>query len=150
MFRVFSHTPEARGSILGQFIPKTQKCYLISQYCKMVLYTQYCKIRIKVQWSNQGKIVAHFPTPRCSSYWKGNLRVALDYGRQTYLLNDWIDLCKNMYYIRRLVGYLLEDLFHMPHKLHEWHNRKCTDCLKYNGCRLFRSRSDTQIAWVVC
>ena len=35
-----------------------------------------------VKWSNPGKGVAPFPTPRCSSYWKGSLRVALDYGRQ--------------------------------------------------------------------
>ena len=30
--------------------------------------------------------VATFLTPRCSSYWKGSLQVALDYGRQPYLL----------------------------------------------------------------
>ena len=27
-----------------------------------------------------------FPTPWCSSYWKGSLQVTLDYGRQLYLL----------------------------------------------------------------
>ena len=40
----------------------------------------------KVKWSNPGKGVAPSLTPLCSSYWKGNLLVALDYGRQHYLL----------------------------------------------------------------
>ena len=38
------------------------------------------------KWSNPGKGVALFPTPRYSSYWKGSLRVTLDYSRQLYLL----------------------------------------------------------------
>ena len=37
-----------------------------------------------VKWSNPGKGVALFPTPWCSSYWKGNLPVSLDYRRQLY------------------------------------------------------------------
>ena len=40
----------------------------------------------RVKWSNPGKGVAPSPTPWCSSYWKGSLRVTLDYGRQLYLL----------------------------------------------------------------
>ena len=32
-------------------------------------------------------LVAPFPTPRCSSYWKGSLRVPLDYNRQLYFYN---------------------------------------------------------------
>ena len=40
----------------------------------------------RVKWSNPGIGVAPSPTPRCSSYWKRSLRVALDYGRQlTYI-----------------------------------------------------------------
>ena len=35
-----------------------------------------------IKWSNPGKEVAPSPTPRCSSYWKGSLLIALDYGRQ--------------------------------------------------------------------
>ena len=38
----------------------------------------------RVKWSNPGKGVVLFPTPRCYSYWKGSLLVALDYGRQLY------------------------------------------------------------------
>ena len=40
----------------------------------------------RVKWSNPGKVVAPSPTLRCSRYWKGNLRIALDYGCQFYLL----------------------------------------------------------------
>ena len=36
----------------------------------------------RVKWSNPGNGVAPSPTPRCRSYWKGSLRIALDYGRQ--------------------------------------------------------------------
>ena len=35
-----------------------------------------------VKWNNPGEGVAPTPTPRCSSYWKGSLRVTLDYSRQ--------------------------------------------------------------------
>ena len=38
----------------------------------------------RVKWSNPGKGVAPSPTPWCSSYWKGNHMVTLDYGRQLY------------------------------------------------------------------
>ena len=38
----------------------------------------------RVKWSNPGKGVAPFPTPWCSSYWKGSLWVTLDYSRQLY------------------------------------------------------------------
>ena len=38
----------------------------------------------RVKWSNPAKGVAPSPTPCCSSYWKGSLRVTLDYGRQLY------------------------------------------------------------------
>ena len=51
-----------------------------------LLNTQHYKVRIKgkVEQSREG--VAPSPTPWCSSYRKGNLRVTLDYGRQLYLL----------------------------------------------------------------
>ena len=32
----------------------------------------------RVKWSNPGNGVAPSPTPRCSSYWKGSLRVTFD------------------------------------------------------------------------
>ena len=40
----------------------------------------------RVKWSNSGKGVAPSLTSRCSSYWKENLLVALNNGRQLYLL----------------------------------------------------------------
>ena len=39
---------------------------------------QYNKVRIKEKWSNPGKRVAPSPIPKCRSYWKGSLQVALD------------------------------------------------------------------------
>ena len=45
-----------------------------------LLNTQQYKVRIK----GKGKGVALSPTPLGSSYWKGSLLVALDYGRQLY------------------------------------------------------------------
>ena len=42
----------------------------------------------RVKWSNPGKGVVPFPTLRCCNYWKGSLRVPLDYGCQLYLLSN--------------------------------------------------------------
>ena len=39
----------------------------------------------RVKWSNPKNGVAPSRTPRCSSYWKGSLRVTLDYSLQLYL-----------------------------------------------------------------
>ena len=39
----------------------------------------------RVKWNNSGKGVAPFPTPRCSSYWKGSLLATVDYSHQLYL-----------------------------------------------------------------
>ena len=80
--RVFANGPGDLGSIPGRVIPKTQKMVLDSS----LLNTQHYKVRIKgrVEQSREG--VAPSPTPWCSSYRKGSLRVTLDYGRQLYLL----------------------------------------------------------------
>ena len=47
----------------------------------------------RVKWSNRGKGVAPSPTPRCSSYRKGSLRVTLDYGRQLYFTLIYRYIC---------------------------------------------------------
>ena len=54
-------------------------------------YTQQYKVHIEGKWINPGKVVVPSPTLRCSSYWKGSLLVAFDYGRQLYLhlLSYW-------------------------------------------------------------
>ena len=80
--RVFANGPGDLGSIPGRVIPKTQKMVFDAS----LLNTQHYKVRIKgkVEQSREG--VAPSPTPWCSSYQKGSLRVTLDYGRQLYFL----------------------------------------------------------------
>ena len=77
---MFANGPGDLGSIPGRVIPKTQKMVLDAS----LLNTQHYKVRIKgkVEQSKEG--VAPSPTPWCSSYRKGSLRVTLDYGRQLY------------------------------------------------------------------
>ena len=82
MSRVFTNGPGDLGSILGRLIPKTQKWYLIPP-CLTLSIIRY---RSMVKWSNPRTWVAPSPTPWCSSYWKGSLRITLDYGRQLYFL----------------------------------------------------------------
>ena len=48
----------------------------------------------RVKWSNPWKGVAPSPTPRCNSYWKGSFLVTLDYGRQLFLLNHYVQIKK--------------------------------------------------------
>ena len=73
--------PGDLGSIPGRVIPKTQKMVLDA----ILLNTQHYKVLSRVKWSNPGKGVTPSPTPWCSSYRKGILRVTLNYGRQLYL-----------------------------------------------------------------
>ena len=47
----------------------------------------------RVKWSNPGKGVAPSPTPWCSSYRKGSLRVTLDYGRPLIYIYIYICVC---------------------------------------------------------
>ena len=78
--RVFANGPGDLGLIPARVIPKTQKMVLDAS----LLNTQHYKVRIKgkVEQSREG--VEPSPTPWCSSYRKGSLRVTLDYGRQLY------------------------------------------------------------------
>ena len=78
--REFANDPGDLGSIPGRIIPKTLKWYSIPPSVTL----SNIKNVSRVKWSNPGKGVAPSPTPRCSSYWKGSLLVALDYGRQLY------------------------------------------------------------------
>ena len=81
MDRVFANGPRDLGSIPGQVIPKTQKMVLEAT----LLNTQQYMVRIKdkVEQSREG--VAPSPTPQCSSYRKGRLRVTLDFSRQLFI-----------------------------------------------------------------
>ena len=76
--RMFANGLGDLGSIPGRVIPKTLKWYLIPP-CLAHSDIRYVS---RVKWSNPWKGVAPFPTPRCSSYWKRGLLVALDYGCQ--------------------------------------------------------------------
>ena len=80
--QVFTNSLGDLGSIPGRIIPKTLKMVLNTS----LLNTQQYKVLSRVKWSNPGKGVAPSPKPQCSSYWKGSLLVALDYGCQLYLL----------------------------------------------------------------
>ena len=72
---VFANGPGDQSSIPSWVIPKTPKMVLDAS----LLNTQLYKAWIKGKLSNSGKGV----TPWCSNYWKGSLRVALDYGWTT-------------------------------------------------------------------
>ena len=108
--RVFANGPGDLGSIPGRVIPKTQKMVLDAS----LLNTQHYKVRIKgkVEQSREG--VAPSPTPWCSSYRKGNLRVTLDYGRQLYFFT-YIFFKKN--YPRKFVS-----------NLNNWHSTMEFSC----------------------
>ena len=81
-----------------------------------LLNTQHYKVRIKgkVEQSREG--VAPSPTPWCSSYRKGSLRVTLDYGRQ-------------LFYYRFIARSFMYQLYNHLVLLH------------INHCRLFNAKS---------
>ena len=80
--RVFANGPVDLGSIPGRVKPKTQKMVLDAS----LLNTHHYKVRSKGKMEISREGVAPSPTPRCSSYRKGRLRVTVDYGHQIYLL----------------------------------------------------------------
>ena len=77
--RMFANCPGDLDSIPGRVIPKTLKMVLDTS----LLNTHRLRYVSRVKWSNPGKGMAPFPTPWCSSYWKGSLLVALDYYNST-------------------------------------------------------------------
>ena len=88
MVRIFTNCPGDRGSIPGQVIPKTLKMTLDAA----LLNIQHYKVRMRSKWSNSGKEVVPSSTPRCSSYWKGSLRVAPEYSRPIYYICIYIHI----------------------------------------------------------
>ena len=63
----------------------------------------------RVKWSNPGKGVVPSPTPWCSSYRKGSLRVTLDYGRQLYFTYG----CDSNFFFtssKRIFGFFLTEV----------------------------------------
>ena len=69
--RLFTNGLGDQGSIPCRVIPKTQKMVLDTS----MLNTLHYKVCIKGKWSNPEKVVVPYPTPQCSSYWKGSLQV---------------------------------------------------------------------------
>ena len=86
MVRVFANGSGDLGSIPDRVIPKAPKMVLDV----ILLNTQRYEVRIegKVEQSRERSSVP--PTPWCSSYRKGSLRVTLDYGRQLYFYKKYI------------------------------------------------------------
>ena len=74
--RVFADGPGDLGSIPGRVIPKTLKMVLDTA----LLNTQQYKVRIKNKVEQSRERSRAPRIPRCSSYWKGSLRVALSTG----------------------------------------------------------------------
>ena len=95
MVRMFANGPGDWGSIPGRVIPKTKKIVLDAS-CLTLSIIRYGSW---LKWSNPGKGVEPSPTPWCSSYQKESLLVALDHGRQLYLLfiskTHWNSVDKN-------------------------------------------------------
>ena len=84
---------------------RLKKWYLIPP-CLTLSIIRYVS---RVKWSNPGKGVALSPTSQCSSYWKGSLRVALDYGRQLYFIYIYLYKCAYSLYS----GYLWTNMYKM-------------------------------------
>ena len=73
---------------------RPKKCNLIPP-CLTLSIIRYAS---RVKWSNLGNLVVHFPTPWCSSYWKGSLLVPLDKRKTTlliYFLINALDSCSD-------------------------------------------------------
>ena len=66
----------------------------LKKWCLMLpcLTLNIIKYGSRVKWSNPEKELVSSPTPRCSCYRKGNLRVTLDYGHLLYLLLIYIPI----------------------------------------------------------
>ena len=82
--KVFANGSADRGSIPGRVIPKTLKMVLDTS----LLRTQRIRFVSKVKWSSSGEELVSSPTPRCSCYWKGSIRVSLDNSRLKVCIND--------------------------------------------------------------
>ena len=84
------HTGESVRQWPGRsgFNPKIESYQRLKKWYLMppCLTLSIIRYGSRVKWSNSGKGVVPSPTPRCSTYRKGSLRVILDFGRQLYLL----------------------------------------------------------------
>ena len=77
---MFASSLGDRNSIPVELYQRLKKWYLMPRW----LALSTIRYGSRVKWSNLVKGVVPSPTPYCSSYWKGSLWVAPDYGRQLY------------------------------------------------------------------
>ena len=80
--RVFARQTGVQSQV--ESYQRLKKWYLLPP-CLTLSIIRY---ESRVKWNNPGKGVAPFHTRWCNSYWKGSLRVTLDYGRQLYFTNN--------------------------------------------------------------
>ena len=81
----------------------------------------------RVKWINPGKGVAPSPTSRCSSYWKGSLRITLDYGRQLCFAYSfkYLVLIQIIYtYMVSSIPIKYKKIFKKIDLIHRWHPTK--------------------------
>ena len=83
---------------------RLKKWYLIPP-CLTLSIIRYVS---RVKWSNPGKGEVPSFTHQCNSYWKGSLRVGLNYGRQLYLLQ--IGILDIVYDFKWIISIWLEYL----------------------------------------
>ena len=84
--RVCANDPGDQGSFQAWVMLKTQKVVLDTS----LLNSKYYKVGIKGKVGPSWVMCRALPKPQCSSYWKGNLRVAHEYGRKLYFFLIYI------------------------------------------------------------
>ena len=102
---MFANDLGDQGSIPGCVIPKTLKMVLDTP-CLILSSIRYVS---RIKWRNPGKWVASSPRNQCSSYWKGSLLVALDYGRRLYLLTVNFDKSESREQLSKHLSKLLSN-----------------------------------------
>ena len=94
MVTVFANGPRDLDSVQGWVIPKAKKIVLDAS----LLNTQHYKVWIRSKVEPSRERSSTLPTPWCSSYQKGSLRVTLDYGCQLYF---YFFLITENYYVEK-------------------------------------------------
>ena len=85
VFRTYSPMVRETGvQSLVESYQRLKKCNLMP----LCLALSTIRRGSRVKWSNPGNGITPSPKPRCSSNWKGSLRVTFDYGRQQLVSRD--------------------------------------------------------------
>ena len=101
MLRVFTDSPEDWSSIPRQVILKTQKMVLDA----FQLNTQHYKVRVKGEVEQSRERSNALPNNLVNSYWKGSLKVTLNYGGQ--LISIYIYIYIYIYILKGVFMFLL-------------------------------------------